>query len=112
MAEGAGPRAQAEAAAGNDCESLSAHSGGVEDQELADADNAGKKPFPKRAKFYGAYQYKTKFKKDWPFLNQYLVTHIVCRICSKTRSCGHQGVADVRDHTYTTSHLLLAKDTV
>ena len=84
----------------------------VGDQELIAIEQ---EPFPKRVRFCGAFQYKTKFNKDWqrkwPFVLPVPGSphSFKCSVCSKTLSCGHQGVADVRDHISTRSHLLLAK---
>ncbi len=52
--EGAGPRAQSEAAPSSSGCMSQTLSGEVEveDWELSDADSAGQEPFPKRARFY------------------------------------------------------------
>lgn len=71
-------------------------------------------PLPKKAKFSGAFKYKTKYSKDWerkwPFLSP--ISHnpyrFRCNVCSKELSCGHQGASDVKDHVLTKSHQKLA----
>ena len=72
-------------------------------------------PAVKKAKFTGAFKYKTKFseawKRTWPFISS--VAHdpyrFRCNLCDKSLSCGHQGITDVKDHISTQSHQRLAK---
>ena len=69
----------------------------------------------KKTKFTGSFLYKTKFseewKKTWPFVSAVPGNphQFRCNVCAKNLSCGHQGVADVKDHIASQSHQKLAK---
>ena len=86
--------------------------------ELADRDIDSESVGPsakKKTKFSGSFLYKTKFseewKKTWPFVSAVPgSSHTFrCTVCAKNLSCGHQGVADVKDHIASQSHQKLAK---
>ena len=68
-------------------------------------------PVVKKAKFTGAFKYKTKsseaWKWTWPFISS-VARDPHCFKCDKTLSCGHQGIADVKDHKATQNHQKLA----
>lgn len=55
-------------------------------------------PINKKAKFAGAFKYKTSFspewKKAWPFVSAVCDDpHMFrCNVCSKNLSCSHRGV--------------------
>ena len=72
-------------------------------------------PVTKKAKYTGAYKYKTKFSESWkwtwPFISSVACDpyRFRCNLCDKSLSCGHQGIADVKDHIATQSHQKLAK---
>ena len=72
-------------------------------------------PSTKKTKFTGSFLYKTKFseewKKTWPFVSAVPGSphSFRCNLCAKNLSCGHQGVADVKDHVARQSHQKLAK---
>ena len=82
------------------------------DSDCESAEPAAKK---KKTKFTGSFLYKTKFseewKKTWPFVSAVPGSphKFRCNVCAKNLSCGHQGVADVKDHIASQSHQKLAK---
>ena len=54
-----------------------------------------------KLKYSGAYKYKTRFSKDWTKTWSFLTAvpgdqHSFW--CSKTLSCSHQGISDVKTH--------------
>ena len=81
----------------------------------SDSDSSLAKPVLKKSKFSGAFKYKTKFseewKRTWPFVSAVPGDphHFRCNVCDKSLTCGHQGIADVKDHISTQSHQKLAK---
>ena len=90
-----------------DCDDLQA-------LDSSDSESSGNELLPKKRKLSGAFQYKTKFNKEWQ--KSWPVSPVPgdphsfkCNVCTKNLSCGHQGVADIKDHCATKSHLKLAK---
>ena len=85
------------------------------DPDTSDSETGGAAPKPKKAKYAGNFQYKTKFSKDWQKKWSFIVPSpgdphsFRCTLCSKNLKCGHQGVADVKLHIATKGHQQLAK---
>ena len=71
---------------------------------------------PKRARFLGAYKYKSKFSKDWTKTWTFIVSmphdpfSFRCTVCCKTLSCAHQGITDVRSHIAGKNHQRLSRE--
>ena len=70
----------------------------------------------KRARFLGAYKYKSKFSKDWTNTWAFIVFvphdpfSFRCTVCCKTLSCAHQGIKDVRTHIAGKNHQRLSRE--
>ena len=85
----------------------------IHDSE-SDSDSSLAKPVFKKSKFSGAFKYKAKFseewKRTWPFAPAVPGDphHFRCNVCDKSLTCGHQGIADVKDHISTQSLKKLA----
>lgn len=64
----------------------------------------------KKARFMGAYKYKSKFSKDWTKTWSFVIPlphspfSFRCTVC-----CAHQGIADVRSHIAGKNHQRLAR---
>lgn len=63
-----------------------------------------------KLKYSGAYMYKTRFSKDWTMTWSFITAvpgdqhSFRCTLCSKTLSCGHQGISDVKTHIAGKNH--------
>ena len=86
------------------------------DDDQSSSLDLGLESRPKRAKFTGAYKYKSKFSKDWTKTWTFIasVPHDAfsfrCTVCCKTLSCAHQGITDVRSHIAGKNHQRLARE--
>ena len=76
------------------------------------ADDEQESPKRIRLSIAGAATYGTKFKETWmnefPFVtegHQDPMYNFHCKICKKDISCRHQGIADVRRHERSKSHI-------
>lgn len=63
-----------------------------------------------KLKYSGAYKYKTRFSKDWTKTWSFITAvpgdrhSFRCTLCSKTLSCSHQGISDVKTHIAGKTH--------
>ena len=63
-----------------------------------------------KLKYSGAYKYKSSFCKDWTKTWSFITAvpgdqhSFQCTLCSKTLSCSHQGISDVKTHIAGKTH--------
>lgn len=63
-----------------------------------------------KLKYSGAYKYKTRFSTDWTKTWSFITAvpgdqhSFRCTLCSKTLSCSHQGISDVKTHIARKTH--------
>ena len=84
------------------------------DGDLDDCDDEPGPSVAKKAKrklkYSGAYKYKSSFSKDWTKTWSFITAvpgdqhSFQCTLCSKTLSCSHQGVSDVKTHIAGKTH--------
>lgn len=90
---------------------------GLLDEESCDSEDESQPTQSKKAKFSGAYKYKTKFKKEWSKTWKFIGPvpgdpySFRCTVCSKNLSCSHQGIADVKIHISGKNHQKFVKGT-
>ena len=94
----------------NFCREDTGGSGGS-DADDEDLDEPGPSEAKKsKLKYSGAYKYKTRFSKDWTKTWSFITAvpgdqqSFLCTLCSKTLSCGHQGISDVKTHIAGKNH--------